>query len=133
MSPALAWNTAVSFATNTSWQNYAGESTTGFAVVMAGLGLEAFASAAVGLAVGLALVRGLVRRRTNDLGNFWVDFIRSITRVLLPLSLVCAVLLGAFGVIQNWADPHTAAALAGRSLARSQPAPCARPVRCSSP
>jgi K+-transporting ATPase ATPase A chain len=70
LNPALAWNTAVSFTTNTSWQNYAGETTTGYAAVVAGLGIEAFASAAVGLAVALALVRGLVRRETSELGNF---------------------------------------------------------------
>ena len=73
LDPALAWDTAVSFVTNTSWQNCAGESSVGYAVVVAGLGVEAFASAAVGLGVALALVRGLVRRETRDLGNFWVD------------------------------------------------------------
>ena len=102
LSPALAWDTAVSFVTNTSWQNYAGESTTGYTAVVAGLGIEAFASAAVGLAVALALVRGLTRRETRQLGNFWVDFTRSCTRVLLPLSLVAGVVLVAAGVIDNW-------------------------------
>ena len=100
--PALAWDTAVSFVTNTSWQNYAGESTTGYTAVIAGLGIEAFASAAVGLAVALALVRGLTRRETQHLGNFWVDFTRSCTRVLLPLSLAAGVILVAAGVIDNW-------------------------------
>jgi K+-transporting ATPase KdpA subunit len=113
LDPALAWNTAVSFATNTSWQNYSGEATTGYTAVMLGLGVEAFASAAVGLAVGLALVRGLIRRQTEDLGNFWVDFTRSITRVLLPLALVSGVLLAGLGVIQNWDGAHQAAAVAG--------------------
>jgi K+-transporting ATPase KdpA subunit len=102
LNPALAWDTAVSFVTNTSWQNYAGESTTGYTAVVAGLGLEAFASAAVGLAVALALVRGLIRRETRQLGNFWVDFTRSCTRVLLPLSLVAGVILVGAGVIDNW-------------------------------
>lgn len=113
LSPALAWNTAVSFTTNTSWQNYAGETTTGYTAVAVGLGLEAFASAAVGLCAALALVRGLVRRETTQLGNFWVDFTRSITRVLLPLALISGILLAAAGVIQNWDGPHTVAALAG--------------------
>jgi K+-transporting ATPase A subunit len=78
----LALQTAVSFTTNTSWQNYAGESTTGHLAVMAGLGVQAFASAAVGMCVGLALIRGLSRGRTDNLGNFWVDLIRSSLRVL---------------------------------------------------
>jgi K+-transporting ATPase ATPase A chain len=115
LSPALAWNTAVSFVTNTSWQNYSGEGTTGYTAVAAGLGIEAFASAAVGLAVSLALVRGLVRRQTEDLGNFWVDFTRSTMRVLLPLALIGAVLLAGLGVIQNWDAAHGAAAVAGGS------------------
>jgi K+-transporting ATPase KdpA subunit len=102
LNPALAWDTAVSFVTNTSWQNYAGEATTGYTAVVAGLGIEAFASAAVGLAIALALVRGLIRRETQHLGNFWVDFTRSCTRVLLPLSLVAGVVLVAAGVIDNW-------------------------------
>ena len=113
LDPALAWNTAVSFTTNTSWQNYAGETTTGYTAVALGLGVEAFASAAVGLAVGLALVRGLARRQTEQLGNFWVDFTRSITRVLLPLAVVSGVLLAGLGVIQNWAEPHTVSTLTG--------------------
>ena len=111
LSPALAWNTAVSFVTNTSWQNYAGETTTGYTAVVVGLGLEAFASAAVGLAVALALVRGLIRRQTEELGNFWVDFTRSITRVLLPLALMSGILLAGLGVIQNWDAPHSVSTL----------------------
>ena len=107
LSPTLAWDTAVSFVTNTSWQNYAGESTTGYVAVIAGLGIEAFASAAVGLAVSLALVRGIVRRETSELGNFWVDFTRACIRVLLPLSIVAGVLLSAGGVIDNWNAWHT--------------------------
>ena len=113
LSPALAWDTAVSFATNTSWQNYSGEATTGYAAVIVGLGIEAFASAAVGLAVSLALVRGLTRRQTEDLGNFWVDFTRSTTRVLLPLSVISGVLLIAFGVVQNWDSTVTVTTLTG--------------------
>ena len=108
LSPALAWDTAVSFVTNTSWQNYSGETTTGYVAVVAGLGIEAFASAAVGLAVSLALVRGLIRRETKHLGNFWVDFTRSCTRVLLPLSVIFGVVLVAGGVIENWHAWHSA-------------------------
>src|SRR3981189_2592846 len=97
----LALQTAVSFTTNTSWQNYAGESTTGHLAVMAGLGVQAFASAAVGMCVGLALIRGLRRGRTDNLGNFWVDLIRSSLRVLLPLSVVFGLILIGLGVQQN--------------------------------
>ncbi|MFC4564553.1 potassium-transporting ATPase subunit KdpA [Nocardiopsis mangrovi] len=105
--PDQAWNTAVSFAANTNWQSYAGESTMGHLVQMAGLGVQNFVSAAVGLSVAIALVRGLIRKRTDLLGNFWVDLTRGVVRVLLPLAAVAAVVLIAGGVIQNLA-PHTA-------------------------
>ncbi|MER5531215.1 potassium-transporting ATPase subunit KdpA [Streptomyces sp. NPDC002677] len=109
----LALHTAVSFTTNTSWQNYAGESTTGHLAVMAGLGVQAFASAAVGICAALALIRGLVRRDTDRLGNFWVDLIRTIFRVVLPLSIVSGIILIALGVPQNLASPHTVTTVAG--------------------
>ena len=76
MTPALAWNTAVSFVTNTNWQAYSGESTQGHLVQMAGLAVQNFVSAAVGMAVAIALVRGFARRHTGELGNFWVDLVR---------------------------------------------------------
>ena len=79
VSPALAWDTAVSLTANTSWQNYVGEATLGHLVQAAGLGVEAFASAAVGLAAALALIRGLTRRQAGEVGNFWVDMTRGIT------------------------------------------------------
>ena len=113
VSPALAWDTAVSFTTNTSWQNYAGEATLGHFAQAAGLGVEAFASAAVGLAAALALVRGLTRRQTSHLGNFWVDVTRAITRVLLPLAFVFAIVLAGFGVIDSLTGWHTVTTLAG--------------------
>jgi K+-transporting ATPase KdpA subunit len=109
----LALHTAVSFTSNTSWQNYAGESTTGHLAVMAGLGTQAFASAAVGICAALALVRGLVRRGTDDLGNFWVDLIRTVFRVLLPLAVVSGLLLIALGVEQNLGGAHTITTVAG--------------------
>ena len=87
MTPALAWNTAVSFVTNTNWQAYSGETTQGHLVQMAGLTVQNFVSAAVGMAVAIAFVRGLVRRSTGDLGNFWVDLVRGSLRILLPLSV----------------------------------------------
>ncbi|WP_067692773.1 potassium-transporting ATPase subunit KdpA [Nocardia jejuensis] len=102
MTPALAWNTAVSFVTNTNWQNYSGESTQGHLVQMAGLAVQNFVSAAVGIAVAVALVRGFARRHTGDLGNFWVDLVRGTIRILLPLAFVSAIVLVAGGVIQNF-------------------------------
>jgi len=98
---ALAWNTAASFVTNTNWQNYGGESTMGHLVQMAGLTVQNFVSAAVGVAVVIALVRGFSRASTDRIGNFWVDLIRTCLRVLLPLSIVAAVVLIAGGVVQN--------------------------------
>ncbi|MEV6167523.1 potassium-transporting ATPase subunit KdpA [Streptomyces sp. NPDC051954] len=109
----LALHTAISFTTNTSWQNYAGESTTGHLAVMAGLGVQAFASAAVGMCVALVLIRGLVRRDTDRLGNFWVDLIRTVFRIILPLSIVFGVVLIALGVPQNLGGGHTVTTVAG--------------------
>jgi K+-transporting ATPase ATPase A chain len=97
----LAWNTAVSFTTNTNWQNYGGETTLSYLVQMAGLTLHNFVSAATGMALAIALTRGLARRSAQTIGNFWVDLVRSVLYVLLPLSLVGAILLVALGVPQN--------------------------------
>ncbi|WP_370010080.1 potassium-transporting ATPase subunit KdpA [Nocardia cyriacigeorgica] len=102
MTPALAWNTAVSFVTNTNWQNYSGESTQGHLVQMAGLAVQNFVSAAGGMAVAVALVRGFARRHTGDLGNFWVDLVRGTLRILLPIAFVAAIALIAGGAIQNF-------------------------------
>jgi K+-transporting ATPase ATPase A chain len=102
MTPALAWNTAVSFVTNTNWQAYSGESTMSNLVQMAGLAVQNFVSAAVGMAVAIALVRGFARKRTGDLGNFWVDLVRGTLRILLPISVVAAIILIAGGAIQNF-------------------------------
>jgi potassium-transporting ATPase potassium-binding subunit len=102
MTPALAWNTAISFVTNTNWQAYSGESTQGHLVQMAGLAVQNFASTAVGMAVAVALVRGFVRVQSNELGNFWVDLVRGTLRILLPLSFIGAVVLLAGGVIENF-------------------------------
>ena len=102
MTPALAWNTAVSFVTNTNWQAYSGESTQGHLVQMAGLTVQNFVSAAVGMAVAVALVRGFARRRAGELGNFWVDLVRGTIRILLPLAIIAAIILVAGGVIQNF-------------------------------
>jgi K+-transporting ATPase ATPase A chain len=112
VAPALAFNTAVSFVTNTNWQSYAGESTMSHLTQMAGLTVQNFVSAAVGLSVAIALVRGITRRQSDTIGNFWVDLTRSTTRILLPLALVVAVALAGLGVIQTLhgpADAHTVA------------------------
>jgi K+-transporting ATPase ATPase A chain len=102
MTPALAWNTAASFVTNTNWQAYSGESTQGHLIQMAGLAVQNFASAAVGMAVAIAFIRGLARRNTGELGNFWVDLVRGIIRILLPISIIAAIILIAGGTIQNF-------------------------------
>ena len=102
MTASLAWNTAISFVTNTNWQAYSGESTQGHLVQMAGLAVQNFVSAAVGMAVAIAFVRGFVRRRSSDLGNFWVDLVRGTIRILLPISIVGAIILVAGGAIQNF-------------------------------
>jgi K+-transporting ATPase ATPase A chain len=99
--PALAFNTAVSFATNTNWQNYAGETVMSHLTQMVGMTVQNFASAAVGLAVAIALIRGLVRRRTGTIGNFWVDLVRGALRILLPLAFVSALVMVSQGVVQN--------------------------------
>ncbi|WP_280418034.1 potassium-transporting ATPase subunit KdpA [Nocardia carnea] len=102
MTAALAWNTAASFVTNTNWQNYSGESTLGPLAQAAGLTVQNFVSAAVGMAVAMAVVRGLARSRGGTLGNFWVDLVRGTLRILLPISTVAAIVLLAGGVIQNF-------------------------------
>ena len=101
----MSFNTAVSFVTNTNWQSYAGESTLGFTAQMAGLAVQNFLSAAVGIAVAVALVRGFVRSRNGALGNFWVDLTRGTIRILLPMAFVAALLLVAGGVVQKCPAP----------------------------
>lgn len=99
--PGGAFNTAISFVTNTNWQWYSGESTMGNLAQMTGLAVQNFLSAAVGMAVAIAVVRGFMRVKTDRLGNFWVDVTRGITRILLPLAIVAALVMVAMGVIQN--------------------------------
>jgi K+-transporting ATPase ATPase A chain len=111
--PALSWNTAVSFTTNTNWQNYAGESTLGYTVQMAGLAVQQFLSGAVGLAVAIAMIRGFVRSRTSNLGNFWVDVTRGAIRLLIPIAVIGAIVLIASGAIDNFNAYHTVTTLSG--------------------
>ncbi|MEP7764367.1 potassium-transporting ATPase subunit KdpA [Sanguibacter sp. 25GB23B1] len=114
--PAGAWNTAVSFVTNTNWQWYSGEAAAGHVFQMVGLAVQNFVSAAVGISVAIALVRGLQRSGTDArIGNFWSDLTRTCVRVLLPLSLVAAVVLIATGVIQNFDGPSAVQTLSGGS------------------
>jgi potassium-transporting ATPase potassium-binding subunit len=108
-----AWNTAVSFVTNTNWQNYAGEATMGYLVQMTGLTVQQFMSAAVGLVVAIAMIRGFTRQRTDKLGNFWVDVTRAIFRLLIPLSVVGALILVASGAIDNFHAYTTYTTLSG--------------------
>jgi len=111
----LAFNTAVSFVTNTNWQNYAGEATLSHFSQAVGLATQNFVSAAVGLAVMAALLRGLVRRGATTVGNFWVDLVRVSVRVLLPVSLVFALGLVSQGVVQNFHESRAVVTLEGRS------------------
>jgi len=112
--PAVtAWNTAASFVTNTNWQNYAGESTMGYLVQMAGLVVQQFMSAAVGLAVAIAMIRGFTRSRTDKLGNFWVDVTRGALRLLIPISIVGGLVLIASGAIENFHAYQTVTTLSG--------------------
>ncbi|GHJ07017.1 potassium-transporting ATPase potassium-binding subunit [Micromonospora humidisoli] len=113
--PHGAWNTAVSFVTNTNWQWYSGESTMGHLVQMAGLAVQNFVSAAVGVAVAVALVRGFARSRTGELGNFWVDLTRIVLRILLPIAVLGALALMVGGVVQNLSAGTDVTTLTGGS------------------
>ncbi|MFF5408050.1 potassium-transporting ATPase subunit KdpA [Streptomyces misionensis] len=115
VSPAQSFNTAVSFVTNTNWQSYSGEQTMGHVVQTAGLAVQNFVSAAVGMAVAMALVRGFSRSRTGELGNFWSDLVRGTLRVLLPIAAVAAVVLVACGAIQNFSGIHEVGRFMGGS------------------
>ncbi|WP_433603911.1 potassium-transporting ATPase subunit KdpA [Dactylosporangium sp. CA-139114] len=113
VAPDQAWNTAVSFVTNTNWQSYSGESTMGHLVQMSGLAVQNFLSAAVGVAVAIALVRGFARSRTEQLGNFWVDLVRVSVRILLPIAVLGALVLIAGGAVQNLSGGTEVTTLAG--------------------
>ncbi|MCM1973049.1 potassium-transporting ATPase subunit KdpA [Streptomyces sp. G1] len=104
--PDQAFNTAASFVANTNWQSYYGEQAMGHVVQTGGLAVQNFVSAAVGMAVAVALVRGFARSRTGELGNFWSDLVRGTVRILLPLSVIGAIVLVACGAIQNFAGIH---------------------------
>jgi K+-transporting ATPase ATPase A chain len=113
LTPDLAWNTAVSFLTNTNWQFYSGESTMSYLSQMAGLAWHNFVSAAAGMAIAVAVVRGVVRTAAKTLGNFWVDLTRSLLYVLLPASIVFGLALVWMGVPQNFDAYHSVTSIAG--------------------
>ena len=113
VNPITAWNTAASFVTNTNWQNYSGESTMGYVVQMAGLAVQNFVSAAVGIVVVIALIRGFMRSLTDRLGNFWIDMTRVVIRLLVPMAVIGAIILAAAGVIDNFNLTHTIATVTG--------------------
>jgi K+-transporting ATPase ATPase A chain len=113
VTPDTAWNTAASFVTNTNWQNYAGEATMGYVTQMSGLVVQQFMSAAVGIVVAIAMIRGFTRSRTDKLGNFWVDVTRCVIRLLIPLSIVGGLVLIAGGAIENFTAYHTITTLSG--------------------
>jgi K+-transporting ATPase ATPase A chain len=112
---ALAFNTAISFTTNTNWQAYSGENTMSYFTQMAGLAVHNFVSAATGIAVAVALVRGLVRKQASGIGNFWADLTRGTLYILLPLSILIAVVLAQQGVVQTFDGYPTATTLEGAS------------------
>ena len=113
--PALAFNTAASFVTNTNWQAYAGESTMGHLTQMSGLAVQNFASAAVGLAVAIALIRGFTRAESGTVGNFWSDLTRATVRILIPISFVFALVLVSQGAIENLHGFHDVTTLSGQT------------------
>ncbi|MGB8984176.1 MAG: potassium-transporting ATPase subunit KdpA [Anaerolineales bacterium] len=111
VTPDSSWNTAVSFATNTNWQGYGGEVTMSYLTQMLGLTVQNFVSAATGMAVLIALIRGIVRHTVKGIGNFWVDLTRSTLYILLPLSIVVAIALVSQGVVQTFSPYKTVALL----------------------
>ncbi|MFF5284099.1 potassium-transporting ATPase subunit KdpA [Streptomyces sp. NPDC013171] len=113
--PDQAFNTAASFVANTNWQSYYGEQAMGHVVQTGGLAVQNFVSAAVGIAVAVALVRGFARSRTGELGNFWADLVRGVVRILLPISVIGALVLVACGAIQNFAGIHEVGQFTGGS------------------
>ncbi|MGW4075715.1 potassium-transporting ATPase subunit KdpA, partial [Streptomyces asiaticus] len=119
ITPDQAFNTAASFVSNTNWQSYSGEVAMSHVTQTMGLAVQNFVSAAVGIAVAVALVRGFARSRTGELGNFWADLVRGTVRILIPISVLAAVILIACGAIQNFGDIHTITTLTGDKQAIS--------------
>ncbi|WBQ05798.1 potassium-transporting ATPase subunit KdpA [Kribbella sp. CA-293567] len=112
---ALAFNTAASFVSNTNWQSYSPEATLGHLVQFAGLAVQNFLSAAVGITVAIAVIRGFARSKTDPLGNFWVDLTRTVVRVLLPIAVLGTLALVAMGVVQNFSSGHEVTSVVGQT------------------
>ena len=141
VSPDLSFNTAMSFTTNTNWQNYGGESTLSYFSQMAGLTVKNFVSAAVGLAVMVALIRGLARRSAQAIGNFWADTVRGVLYILLPLSIIWALALASQGVVATLSPYRTATLLqptsydepvtdaSGKAILDAKGQPTTKPVK----
>lgn len=128
IAPDSAFNTAVSFATNTNWQGYGGETTMSYLTQMVGLTVQNFVSAATGMAVLVALIRGFIGRNQDTLGNFWVDLTRSTLYILLPLSLLLALLLAGQGVVQTFGSYQTVALVEPAVYEQPKPGADGRPV-----
>jgi K+-transporting ATPase ATPase A chain len=129
VSPDSSFNTAISFITNTNWQGYSGESTMGYLVQMAGLAVQNFLSAATGIAVAIALIRGFARHTVKTIGNFWVDVTRATLYVLLPLSAVLALVLVSQGVIENFAGYRDATTVEKITYQNPQTDAAGKPVK----
>jgi K+-transporting ATPase ATPase A chain len=115
IAPDQSFNTAISFVTNTNWQSYSGEAAMGYLVQMGALAVQNFLSAAVGMSIAIAVIRGFARENTDRIGSFWTDLVRTCVRILLPMAFVAAIALMAGGVVQNFLEPHTVTTIAGQS------------------
>jgi potassium-transporting ATPase potassium-binding subunit len=132
VSPDSSWNTAVSFATNTNWQGYGGETTMSYLSQMLALTTQNFVSAATGMAVLIALIRGLVRHTAKTIGNFWVDLTRTVLYILLPLAFVLALALVSQGVVQTFSQYKTANLLQPTSYQQAQMDASGNPLKDAS-
>jgi K+-transporting ATPase ATPase A chain len=133
VAPDLAFNTAASFTTNTNWQAYGGESTMSYFTQMAGLAFHNFVSAAAGIAVAIAVIRGFVRRSAKTIGNFWVDMTRAILWVLLPISVIGALVLVWQGVPQNFSAYTQVKTVEGASQTIAQGPVASQVIKSSAP
>jgi potassium-transporting ATPase potassium-binding subunit len=132
VSPDSSWNTAVSFATNTNWQGYGGETTMSYLTQMLALTVQNFVSAATGMAVVIAMIRGITRHTAKTIGNFWVDLTRSVLYILLPLAFVLSIVLVSQGVVQTFSQYKTTAMLQATSYQQAQADASGSPVKDAS-
>jgi K+-transporting ATPase ATPase A chain len=132
VSPDSSWNTAVSFATNTNWQGYGGETTMSYLTQMLGMTVQNFVSAATGMAIVIAMIRGIMRHTAKTIGNFWVDLTRTVLYILIPLSFVLALLLVSQGVVQTFSQYKTASLLQPTGYQQVQADASGNPVKDAS-